>query len=1047
MRSRTLAISGLIVLVLSVLAAFLLLPDEDSVTEDAGPTAAEQRKAIAKKKRLARADGFDSDPVRLTGRVTAEDGTPVPGALVLLTAKSFAPAATPPHARTDAGGGFALEGIEPGRYTLSASARGFLPALDTAVRVVAGQDNGGHRLTLTAGGHTVRGVVSDVGGGTIGGALVSITRLDDGNVMRLDRTPAGVLTDDEGRFETTLPNGSYMAAASHPDYVQLDDTFDVSGGARVLDFALTPAATVEGVVLARDTGEPVAGAIVVAHGEEMQAAGGFSVQGFGKHRVVAGDDGRFRMQGLGSGVFELKAAAAGHTTRNATQVALSIAQSRSGVEIYVDPAHAIRGFVVPRGDEEDGALEGVWVGALSFRPPGLFVARAPTEADGYFEIPGVEPGSYMVAALGEETLPNFTGTGVDVEDGDVEDVLVVMDRGVTIRGRVEPPSAATVSIAIEPEGMGMSGVLSAMSNAFVRTRASAAGTFELHPVGPGDLTVQAEAEDGSRGEIDVEVGEDGVEELVIRLEPRAQISGRVVDAHGKPVSDAKVVATRVDGDAPQKMSLSVADNPMIGGGAPTGEDGSFALRGLDPGEYEVSVNPKKGGHLQWATPTDPEQPAAPIAMTVEGAGPRDVTLTVEARDGVIRGAVVDVDGAPVADAWVTAQREGAGKTWLQQMARARTRRGHARRREARMPPREADAAAVEAVTSFAAERPVLTDDNGRFEIGSLREGRYILVAEARRGANRVRLDSVALGSDVTLHVAAVAAIEGKVSGAERFTVTLEGTTPRTKQVFSKTGKFMVDRIDPGAYTVKVVSDDGVGEVKVEVEAGERVTADVELDAFGTLRGKVVAAGTGEAQPGLVLMAHPEGGQVDPSAGLSLLMGGAPRTGSRGAFEIDRIPPGKGTLLLLDMDATQGARGSVRYELDPGEDLDLGTVTAVAAGAVAMDKRGRLGLKTTVRNWTERPRVGDEEDAEPPADPERERLWVRAVDIEGPADAAGVEPGDEVVVIGDQEVAGLGPGTAEGLLSPAQIEAGSDMTLELRRDGSPVRVTVTAAPRG
>ena len=566
-------------------------------------------------------------------------------------------------------------------------------------------------------------------------------------------------------------------------------------------------------------------------------------------------------------------------------------------------------------------------------------------------------------------------------------------------------------------------------------------------MGPGDLTVQAEADDGSRGEVEVEVGEDGIEQLVIRMEPRAQIAGRVVDAHGKPVSDAKVVATRVDADAPMKMSLSVADNPMIGGGAPTGEDGSFALRGLDPGEYEVSVNPKRGGHLQWAAPADPKRPAEPIAMTVEGEGPQDVTLTVEARDGVIRGAVVDADGAPVADAWVTAQREGAGKTWLQQMTRARTRRGHARRREAQLPPREADAAAVEAMTSFAAERPVLTDGQGRFEIGSLREGSYILVAEAQRGANRVRIDGVALGSDVTLRVDPVAAIEGAVSGVERFTVTLEGKTPRSQRVFSKTGAFTVDGIDPGTYTVKVVSDDGVGEVKVEVEAGERATADVELDAFGTLRGKVVAAGTGEAQPGLVLMAQPAGGQVDPAAGLSLLMGGAPRTGSRGAFEIDRIPPGKGTLLLLDMDAMQGARGSVKYELDPGEELDLGTVTAVAAGSVAMDKRGKLGLSTAVRNWAERPRVGDDAEAEAPADPDRERLWVRAVDIDGPADTAGVEPGDEIVVIGDQEVAGLGPCTAAGLLSPAQIEAGADTRMVLARGGSPVRVTITAAPRG
>ena len=92
-----------------------------------------------------------------------------------------------------------------------------------------------------------------------------------------------------------------------------------------------------------------------------------------------------------------------HATRESTEVALGIAETRSGIVVWVEPAFTISGFVVPRGEEDDGALEGVWVGALSLRPPGLFVARTPTESDGYFEIPAhtdvVEKGTMVDVKL------------------------------------------------------------------------------------------------------------------------------------------------------------------------------------------------------------------------------------------------------------------------------------------------------------------------------------------------------------------------------------------------------------------------------------------------------------------------------------------------------------------------------------------------------------------------------------------------------------------------------------------------------------------------
>jgi hypothetical protein len=246
----------------------------------------------------------------------------------------------------------------------------------------------------------------------------------------------------------------------------------------------------------------------------------------------------------------------------------------------------------------------------------------------------------------------------------------------------------------------------------------------------------------------------------------------------------------------------------------------------------------------------------------------------------------------------------------------------------------------------------------------------------------------------------------------------------------------------------------VGKAEVEVEAGSTSDVEIELEAFATLRGKVVEAGTGKALSGVMVMAHGRDGGFDVSAGLSMLTGGGPRTDASGAFAVGEIRPGRGTVTILDLDASmEGALASAEYDVDPGQTLDLGTITAVATGDVPMAKRGTLGLSAVVRNWTERSRPRVEADAEAPtsepdspADPERERLWVHAIDVGGPAAEAGVEPGDEITIIGTQDVESLGAETARGLLSPSRIEAGSNVTLELHRDGSSVRATITAAPR-
>ncbi|MCR9161190.1 MAG: carboxypeptidase regulatory-like domain-containing protein [Nannocystaceae bacterium] len=1008
------------------------------------------------RKMALRADAPDIDPVTLVGVVRDEKKRPLAGAVVLLTPKSFESSMgragerpQPVHVRTDAGGGFSIADVPVGRYTVSASAKGYLAAGHLAVRVLPGVDPAPIELLLKKGGHTLSGRVEDISGGPVEAALVSVIRHDGQNLLRQSYAPTAGISDEDGAFEMTLPDGTYSATVTHPDYVMAMKTFEIADGPRAVAFRVTPGAVIEGVVRVRGSEDAVADAIVVATAPSKNPQGTpFSMRGFGEHRVVADENGRFRLAGLPSGLLQLNAVANGHASAEMTEVSVGIAQTASDVVVWVEPAYTISGFVVPRGSEADEGIEGVWVGALSLRPPGLSVARQPSEADGFFEIPGVQPGSYMVAALGEDHLPNLTGTSATVEDEDVSGVLVEMAAGVTIRGRIDPPGPATVSLRVNGEGMGLTDVLSGIGNALVRTRTDEDGRFELRPVSPGELEIVAEADDGSRGALKLEVSDEGEDDVVVDVEPRVSFEGTVVTAGGEPVTDAKVAVTRVDKDPePMALSFSVNDNPLFGDGAPTGEDGTFTVRGLEPGEYEVTVRAGKGPSLKFG---DGEQVDEPRRYTIPDDGLRGVELVVEGRGGEITGVVIDADGAPVADAWVTASLEGGGKAWMKEFVRARRpRRG--RELEATMQDEPSSQPGAGALSGFAAEDPVLTNGSGRFTISGLREGTYRVVAEAAGGGRRVSEDGVELGADLTLEVETLAGIEGQLTKGSTpvpsYALTVKGPMGRSKQVSNAKGEFYVDGLDPGTYTVQARADVGVAKAEVEVEEGSTAQVNLEAEPFGTLTGTVLSA-TGEPLAGLFVMAQPKGGTADFSNGLQMLMGGGPRTDRRGEFELEGVAPGEGHLMIFDPDGGEGGGARAAYEVGAGETEDLGTITAVKAGEVPVPERGTLGFRTTVRDWTHRPLAPEAEsdDDEPPVDPERERLWVRAVTEEGPAAAAGLAPGDEILGVDDQDVASLGARTAASMLGPSHFRVGDDVTLRILRDGSQSRITVTATKR-
>src|SRR5262249_13868374 len=135
------------------------------------------------------------------------------------------------------------------------------------------------------------------------------------------------------------------------------------------------------------------------------------------------------------------------------------------------------------------------------------------------------------------------GKSAEVVDKDVTGIVIEMATGVSLSGRVEPP--VTAAIRIEP-GMDKVGFAS-MTNAAKAFGVSAesdptTGAFVLKNVPAGEFSLIATHADGRTGKLAITVADHDQANLVVALEARASITGKVIDANGAAVSGVRVTA-------------------------------------------------------------------------------------------------------------------------------------------------------------------------------------------------------------------------------------------------------------------------------------------------------------------------------------------------------------------------------------------------------------------------------------------------------------------------------------------------------------------------
>ncbi|HEY6179717.1 MAG TPA: carboxypeptidase regulatory-like domain-containing protein, partial [Kofleriaceae bacterium] len=787
---------------------------------------------------------------------------------------------------TDASGAWSASAIAPGGYKVTASAVGFLPGSTDKLSIAAGEHKDHIDLALAAGGTTVSGTVTDVGSGPIAGARVTLA----GAGRRLSGTPSAevnALTRDDGSYKLTVSDGEWVASATHDDYTRGIKLLRVAGAPQVIDFVLTPGAIIRGQVVAKN-GAPVPGAEVSSRSAQRM------LDSLG--RATADAEGKFTLKGIGSGAISLSASARGYASTNPTTITVGVGEQLENVKLIVDRAFSISGTIVDRATRK--GIAGVRVQATTM-PRGNSAGAEPTAADGAFEVPGVGRGNYLLLAMGDGVMPEFNRSA-EVVDKDVTGIVIEMSTGVHLSGRVEPPVAASIRLEPDMDKLVFANPMNAAKLFGVTGESDpATGAFVLDNVPAGSFSLVATQADGRTGKLAVTVADQDQANLVVALEPRASIAGKVVDAGGAAVSGVRVAA---DAPAPSGPGLGMLKLPGFTDGVVTGSDGSFKIVGLDAGKLEMTV---RDDHGKLAPARGDKLADVELARGQELTG---VVLTVESRDGKITGRVIGSDGKPAADAWVTATYQASS-----------------------------DAIEVRLARILGGNPPALTSADGRFALDHLRHGRYKLVVDGPRGGSRAEATANA-GDTVAITLAVLATLSGRatangspvkvydldchIADAKGLPI-ISGEDAFEQHVSTDDGSYTADHIAPGTYECAITSDAGTAKDTIAI-ASEPVHHDFALVAFASVTGTAVDAATGKPLAGVSVLNMQRG---NPKAFTAMMSGSGPKTDASGHFELVNQPLGNGRLMILDgqRPLMPAPGSSLTFTLTAGQHLDLGTI--------------------------------------------------------------------------------------------------------------------------
>jgi len=592
--------------------------------------------------------------VVLTGRVSDPDGNPIAGAEVS-AGRSFSVRSSsggsltrvraemmeaPRTVRSGGDGAFELRGLAPGDVALVVRAPGRATETVDPVRLVRGGRPDPVEIVLGP-------------GATISGRIVRRTGEGASGYYVLARNPRKPSDGPGNTSATPEADGTFRIEG-----LRAGETYDLQlfgGGAGFgpgprkagilapadgVEWVVEGTGRIEGSAVDGKTGQPL-GAFEVSYQADGPGMGGvFRVGrgggrftgGAGEAQLVESPDGRFALEEVPAGKWQVVVTAKGYQVGRAAAIVVEESTTTDGVEVRVAPGSVLRGVVkdarshrgIPdarvrvRGETGDaGSSQG---------PGGLF-----TDVEGRFEAEGLAPGKVTVTAEHADYTAR-TESAVLAEGG--SSVEVALSRGSALGGVVlsetrQPVAGASVSLeGGAPRGGAFGGG--------DETTTDGAGRFRFDHLSPARYTLRANVPGQSSETAEAVVVEgEPVPDVTLVLSGGATLRGSV---SGLPETLRGAVSISANG--PRDFWAAVR----------TGPDGRFELSGVPAGQ--ISVRASAG---DFASGT---MRSASASVTVaEGQTEAEVEVVFEG-DGALSGRVTR-GGKPVADARIVA---GAART-------------------------------------------------------------------------------------------------------------------------------------------------------------------------------------------------------------------------------------------------------------------------------------------------------------------------------------------------------------------------------------------------
>jgi protocatechuate 3,4-dioxygenase beta subunit len=545
----------------------------------------------------------------------------------------------PRTARSGDDGAFELRGLAPGDVSVTVKAPGRATESVDPVRLVRGARPDPVEVVLGPGATISGRLVRRTGGGAPGYFVRARNprKPSDG-----PGTPAATSeADGTFRIEGLREGESYdlQLFGGGAGFGPGPRKTGILAPADGVEWVVEGTGRIEGSAVDGKTGQPL-GAFEVSYQSDalgmgavfrVPRGGGRFTGGAGEAQLVESPDGRFALEEVPAGKWEVVVTAKGYQVGRAAAIVVEEATTTEGVEVRVAPGSVLRGVVkdarsrrgIPdarvrvRGETGDaGASQG---------SGGLF-----TDVEGRFEAEGLAPGKVAVTAEHAD-YTSRRESAVLAEGG--SSVEIALSRGSALGGVVlsetrQPVSGAAVSLqGGAPRGGSFGGS--------DETTTDGAGRFRFDHLSPARYKLRAGLSGQSSEPAEAVVVEgESVPDVTLVLSGGAILRGSV---SGLP--ETLRGAVNVSAVGPRDFWAT----------APTGPDGRFELSGVPAGQ--ISVRASAGGFASETTRS------ANASVTVaEGQTEAEVEIVFEG-DGALSGRVTR-GGKPV-DARVVA---GAART-------------------------------------------------------------------------------------------------------------------------------------------------------------------------------------------------------------------------------------------------------------------------------------------------------------------------------------------------------------------------------------------------